>query len=184
MFACGHRLGLPQDREGIRQRHQPMLARGQRGLEHPALALSLPPQSDGQKQRRRGQGRREHDLPPARTIEHRGRQPSGEARPRRHRGRAHREPGQLPLQPAHLPQALLAAREVLAEGALLIGLERAGDERGAVLDVPVVRIHRTQSLIGASATRSLSKASRSLVFTVPMGISSVRAISAWVSPRK
>src|SRR6185436_9172296 len=131
-----------------------------------------------------GEDRREHDLPPARPVEHRGCQPPGEPWPRRHRGRPHPEPAQLPLQPAHLPETLLAAREVLPEGALLIGLEGAGDERGAVLDVPVVRIHRTQSLIGASATRSLSRASRSLVFTVPMGISSVRAISAWVSPRK
>ena len=71
---------------------------------------ATPARRPGQ-QRRRGQGRREPD-----AASRRGRSSTAAARRRvrpgagRHRGHAHREPGQLPLQPAHLPGALLAAR--------------------------------------------------------------------------
>src|SRR5947207_896061 len=85
---------------------------------------------------------------------------SGKARRRGHGWHPHRQPGELPLHPRHLTAAVVAAHQMIAESPLLARLQAPGDVGGAVLDVPVVRGHSTQSLIGARAVRSLSNASR------------------------
>ena len=54
------------------------------------------------------------------------------------------------MTPRHFAGALVASDKVVTKRALLAGLQTPGNEGGAVLDVPGVRGHAIQSLIGAS----------------------------------
>ena len=87
------------------------------------------------------------------------------------------------LQPRDLRAAVLAAAQMLLEGGRLALVQRA-EHPGARVDPVVAAAHVHASARPPSWPRIFSSPSRIRPFTVPIGVSSISAISDWLKPPK
>ena len=102
-------------------------------------------------------------------------------RPDLHRGERQRVGRHL--QVGDLAPALLAGRQVRLEALVLVVGQRAQDV-GARVVAMRAGAHDIASARPPSWPRSFSRPRRMRPFTVPMGVSSMEAISLWVKPPK